>query len=144
MDPTIWGPNAWVFIHSIAYTYPKYPTSKEKLDHYNFFISLKHVLPCKLCRKHYTQSLNTGQKLRQALGSQSTLIDWVIELHNEINKSNGKKILKRLEVDDYYKKLYNISTPPPNILSKNMETFILLILLISILIIMRLVVRIYQ
>ena len=30
MNPKIWGPPGWIFLHSIAYGYPNEPSSDEK------------------------------------------------------------------------------------------------------------------
>ena len=47
MDPNIWGPHAWMFLHSITLTYPEKPTNLDKTNFEMFFNSLQPVLPCK-------------------------------------------------------------------------------------------------
>ncbi len=87
-----WGTHAWAFIESIALTYPVNPSVQEKQEYKEFFLSLQYVLPCPRCRNHYKENL-TKHALNDALKNRENLIKWVIDVHNEVNKSNGKRIL---------------------------------------------------
>ena len=31
MNKNIWGPSGWLFMHSISFQYPEYPTEEDKL-----------------------------------------------------------------------------------------------------------------
>ena len=90
MKPELWGSEAWHFLHMVTFTYPSVPTLNEKLQYYKFFLSLQHILPCKNCRINYKKHLNK-YPLSKYLGSRKLLIKWLINVHNEINKKNGKK-----------------------------------------------------
>ena len=57
METTIWGPAAWLFLHSVAFQYPDNPSDLIKQKYYTFFNSIKNVLPCPNCQKHYTENL---------------------------------------------------------------------------------------
>ena len=103
MEPKIWGPPAWIFLHSITFQYPEYPTDIEKQKYYTFFHSLKNVLPCPNCREHYQINFD---KLQIDLESRKGLIEWLIDLHNEVNMKNGKKVLTYNEVYQKYNGLY--------------------------------------
>ena len=106
-----WGSQAWHFIHSVAYTYPENPTESEKDNYLAFINSLSKVLPCSICSEHFMQIL---QYMPPKLDSQQDFFNWSIDVHNEVNKSNGKPILsyedalnqfylnsvKNLEVDE--------------------------------------------
>ena len=37
MDPEVWGPHGWYFLHSITLAYPDNPTDDDKTYHKNFF-----------------------------------------------------------------------------------------------------------
>ncbi len=87
-----WGNYAWGFIDSIALSYPINPSHDTQKEYKLFFDSLKYVLPCPKCRNHYKENLERFP-LDEALKSRSNLIKWVIDIHNTINKSNGKRIL---------------------------------------------------
>ena len=103
MEPKIWGPPAWIFLHSITFQYPEYPTDIEKQKYYTFFHSLKNVLPCPNCREHYQRNFD---KLQIDLESRKGLIEWLIDLHNEVNMKNGKKVLTYNEFYKIYNGLY--------------------------------------
>lgn len=92
MDPYIWGPSAWEFLHSTTFAYPDEPSQTDKLRYKDFFEQLCYVLPCKDCCLHYQQEL-VNTKLDQALDSRDTLSRWMVEVHNNVNKRLGKTIV---------------------------------------------------
>ena len=57
MDPNIWGPRLWFSMHSISFTYPFYPTDKDKEIYKNFYKLLEYTLPCGLCRNNYKKHI---------------------------------------------------------------------------------------
>ena len=57
MEPEIWGPHAWQFLHSITLSYPDNPTIEDKNNYAQFFNSIQNILPCQNCKDHYTQNL---------------------------------------------------------------------------------------
>ena len=58
MDPNVWGPPLWFAVHSVALNYPETGASyEEQRNHHDFYHSLRNVLPCVVCREHYTELL---------------------------------------------------------------------------------------
>ena len=53
MDPEVWGPHAWIFLHTITLTYPHNPTDQDKKNYKMFFYNLATVLPCTHCSQNY-------------------------------------------------------------------------------------------
>ena len=102
MNPTFWGPHAWIFLHSITMNYPKQPTQEDKQTYANFFISLQDVLPCDKCAYHYSQNLHK-HPIEPALESKDSLIRWLITIHNEVNKDLGKPTYTYDQVIEVYK-----------------------------------------
>ena len=37
MDPEIWGPSTWIFLHTITLNYPNNPTIYDKQNYKNFY-----------------------------------------------------------------------------------------------------------
>lgn len=109
MNPKIWGPKAWFFLHSITFNYPENPSAQEKKDHYDFFKILGIVLPCETCKKHYEEHLGDGTTLRIALNSRTTFISWLIDIHNQINVQNGSPISSEAEVMKMYNMHYVVA-----------------------------------
>ena len=103
MEPTIWGPHAWTFLHSITFQYPENPTDMEKQKYYTFFNSLKNTLPCPNCREHYAQNY---EKIPIRLDTRNELIEWLIDIHNSVNTMIGKREYSYDEVYDIYNSLY--------------------------------------
>lgn len=88
-----WGPAGWTFIHFVALGYPMVPTQEDKDKYRNFFISIKDVLPCKLCALHYSENLDLFPLDDDILSSQGKLFNWTVDIHNEVNKKNNKPIV---------------------------------------------------
>lgn len=105
MNAEIWGPHAWMFLHSITLVYPHQPTTDEQQKYYNFFENLQYILPCEICKSHYKQHL-IDYPLMNNLNSKDSLIRWLINVHNKINLMNGKPEWTYQEVIDHYDKIY--------------------------------------
>lgn len=108
-NPEIWGPGAWLFLHTITLNYPTNPTFEDKENYKNFFISLKNVIPCKNCAKHYSENLNNFP-IDDSLNSKEDLVKWLIDNHNKVNVKNKKREYSYDEVIEKYNKLYSPKT----------------------------------
>ncbi len=89
-SPMVWGPAAWKFFETVAFGYPDNPTEFEKQSAFNFFESLRHLLPCAICKEHYDQNF---AKLPVNVDSRDTLSRWVVDFHNIVNKSLNKPLV---------------------------------------------------
>jgi len=133
MDPEIWGPHAWQFLHSITLSYPDNPTLEDKNNHAQFFNSIQNILPCQKCKDHYTQNLHI-LPIEQHLDNKESLFRWSVDLHNRVNVINNKREYSYDEVTELYEKMYDKSEK--SIGSKligNKWLFIFLIILLIIL-----------
>jgi hypothetical protein len=90
VSPKHWGREGWKFIHWVALTYPHKPTEKDKKNYLRFFESLQDVLPCPICAEHFKQNMKDHPI---NLESNKQLFNWTVEMHNLVNKQNGKKTL---------------------------------------------------
>jgi hypothetical protein len=106
LDPEIWGPKGWFFLHSITLNYPDNPTTNDKQNYKMFFESLKNVLPCEFCSKHFKENFDKHPLNDEILNTKKNLVNWLIEMHNEVNRLDNKKIYKYREVIDLYKNIY--------------------------------------
>lgn len=84
----VWGPPAWLFLHTISFNYPPRPTKKQQREYMSFFRSVGHVLPCGKCRDNYNESVGPTGKFHitpAVFKSRNTLSRWLYRLHNHIN-----------------------------------------------------------
>ena len=107
MDPTIWGPGTWTFLHSTALSYPVKPDYMDKKRYSEFFHNLQYVLPCPDCQQHYRQNL---KRHPIQLNSRDELVSWVVTIHNEVNRINGKHLWSLDEFYNHYRTLYSSET----------------------------------
>lgn len=85
IDPKYWGKGGWIFLNSIALTYnPKF-----KNQYKTFFLHLPFVLPCQICGENLKKNL---YNLDDALISKQNLFLWLLNIRNEIYKSEKKSI----------------------------------------------------
>lgn len=82
-----WGPAGWVYLKSVALTFPKNPTAEEQQQYYGFFMAAGHTLPCIRCRMHY---LETWNRVPIDMSSRRSVAEWIHNLENEVNERNGK------------------------------------------------------
>ena len=87
VNPDIWGPHAWIFLHAVAQEYPESPTDAEQEQYEKFFSSLRYTLPCPVCREHLTTHL---QDHPPQLQSREALERWVVDIHNAVNVQFGQ------------------------------------------------------
>ena len=106
MDISVWAPNAWIFLHSIAFSYPINPSSKQKNDMKKFLLSLQNVLPCSYCQKHFKEFMDKTN-MDEVLKNKNQYVKWMIDLHNDVNRRTGKKEYSYKEVIYYYNSLCN-------------------------------------
>jgi hypothetical protein len=106
MEPNIWGKHAWIFLHSVSMNYPDNPSNQDRKNYKDFFENLKYVLPCEVCKKHFTQHIQRNP-IEPALHSKRKLVEWVIEVHNQVNITLNKPTMTYDQVIDLYKKIYN-------------------------------------
>ena len=91
VNPKLWGPNGWEFMHYVALAYPDNPTEKDKKDYFIFYTNLQNILPCPRCRNNYKENLKQFP-LEQALMNSESLFKWTVDIHNEVNKETNKEL----------------------------------------------------
>ena len=99
----VWGPAMWKVLHEKTYEYPERPSAKDKTVIVKYFKNVEHSIPCKKCRHHYKQYL-IRHPIEYKVDSRQELVRWLVDLHNEINAQNGKRIWSYKEVDRLYNK----------------------------------------
>ena len=106
MDPNIWGPHAWFFLHTIARNYPENPSSQDKQSHLQFFSLLQSIIPCEICKQNYKAHF-VKFPLQKSLNTRVDFQKWLINIHNEVNKIHKKKQYTYEEVTKLYDDIYD-------------------------------------
>ena len=104
INPNIWGKHAWNFIHIVSSSYPDNPTIYQKKAYKNFFVSLKDILPCSNCRKHFAKNIKL-YNIDNYLNNRNSLFKWTVIMHNLVNKISKKKEVSYNTAKTYYNNL---------------------------------------
>jgi len=84
------GRHTWFYLHTLAATYPQFPTDADKEGVRMLMASLGQLFPCKLCRRHLQGNLADPELGPVAVESREDLSIWMCKLHNTVNKQNNK------------------------------------------------------
>lgn len=142
MLPQYWGPPGWIFLQSIAMTYPENPTAQDKQNYQLYFSLLQNVLPCDKCRINCANHLKSHPLDDKVMSSRLNLVMWLIDVHNEVNKLNNKPIVDYATainniIKEHDQVMHGVSTNNHNYLSSSSSyisitvlSFIVLIMVI--------------
>lgn len=92
----------WTNLHYMAYNVLKDPVSSERLH------KLLEILPiygmtCGKCRTHYEEFLsNYPQNISEIVSTKTNFARFLLDYHNSVNKSIGKREFSAQEAEMYY------------------------------------------
>jgi hypothetical protein len=89
MDPTIWGPHYWFMLHTMAFHYPKHPTSIQKKIYYRFVHHLHEFIPNPSIASQF-QKIIKENPVTPYLDERADFIKWMHHIHNIINRRLDK------------------------------------------------------
>jgi hypothetical protein len=98
LDPNIWGPHYWFFLHTIAITYPNNPNAIIKKQYYELIQNLPMFLPCLKSSKHFEKVLNM-YPIEPYLKNRESLVRWMHFVHNKLNEMLDKPTIT---LNDFY------------------------------------------
>jgi hypothetical protein len=90
MDPEIFGPPLWFILHNMAANYPKTPKKDDRQLMIYFLVGLPSAIPCLTCKNHAMDYLQS-KDLSMVVNDKKSLIQFVLDFHNNVNKRLGKK-----------------------------------------------------
>jgi hypothetical protein len=118
LGPESWGPHAWKFIHIVALAYPVKPTLEDKQNYKRFYTTIGDIIPCAHCREHYKENLVKNPITDDILMNRKKLLNWTIDIHNEVNKLTGKNTYDYDTAVELITRNYECSPAPPASLVK--------------------------
>lgn len=139
MKPEIWGPATWTLLHCITLEYPENPKIEDKENVKNFIKYFGKVIPCEKCKINFKSHIEEIPLNDNVLSSRKNLIKWMIDIHNSVNKINGKKELT------YHDALKNIliACNNTNNLSNNKNIIIIIMTIIILILVTALFYKYY-
>ena len=101
VNPNLWGYHQWMILHLMAYNYPVKPTNDQKLQVTSYITSMASLLPCPGCSLHCTRYIEKHSIISD---SKKSLFNYLVDMHNDVNKRLGKRLY------DYDEAWKNIET----------------------------------
>ena len=102
-DPKVWGPHLWKYMHCAAANYPENPSPKQVNDMVVWLQTLTTTIPCQQCQKHYGQYINSHvNTLHDICSSRDRLFNFIVDIHNQVNKRNNKPAISYDEAKRLY------------------------------------------
>ena len=126
MNPNTWGPYGWYFLHALTFAYPMNIKEEDKSRMINFINLFKELIPCDNCKKNFRNHLIKYPLTDDILSSRQTLIIWMLNIHNEVNKITRKPQYLESDLRD---KFSYINTRNPLVIHTNSLLFFKYILL---------------
>ena len=84
-----WGPKLWKLLHTVSYYSPEIMNDNQKKDYYYFYTFLvPRCIMCMKCQIHYRKMM---EKNIFTGNTKNELIDYVIKIHNIVNRRLKKK-----------------------------------------------------
>ena len=103
LDPKIWGPHYWFFLHTVAMTYPHHPNAITKKKYYEFIQNLPLFVPVEEISKELEKIINL-YPITPYLDNRDSFIRWTHFIHNKINEKLEKP---QISLNDFFVWYYN-------------------------------------
>jgi hypothetical protein len=107
LDPKVWGPHYWFFLHTVSMTYPIYPNAITKKKYYEFIQNLPLFIPVENISSEFSKMLDM-YPVTPYLDNRESLIRWMHFIHNKINEKLEKP---QITLNDFYIKYYEEYKP---------------------------------
>jgi hypothetical protein len=107
LDPKIWGPHYWFFLHTIAMSYPIHPNAVTKKKYYDFVQNIPLFIPVESMAGEFSKLLDQ-YPVQPYLDNRESFIRWMWFIHNKINKKLEKP---QISLNDFYVKYYEEYKP---------------------------------
>ena len=107
LDPKIWGPHYWFFIHTVAMTYPIRPNAVTKKKYYEFIQNLPLFIPVESLSGEFSKLIDK-YPVTPYLDNRESLIRWTHFVHNKINQKLEKP---QISLSEFYIKYYEEYKP---------------------------------
>ena len=102
LDPKVWGPKYWFFLHTIAMSYPNRPNTITKKKYYELIQNLPLFIPVENISTEFSKLLDL-YPIMPYLDTKESFIRWMWFIHNKINEKLEKP---KISLNDFYLQYY--------------------------------------
>jgi hypothetical protein len=103
LDPNVWGPHYWFFLHTISMTYPHHPNAVTKKKYYEFIQNLPIFIPVETMSGEFSKLIDQ-YPVTPYLDNRESFIRWVWFIHNKINQKLEKPTIT---LSEFHVKYYD-------------------------------------
>ena len=103
LDPKIWGPHYWFFLHTVAMTYPHHPNAVTKKKYYEFIQNLPLFIPVEEISTQFSKLID-AYPITPYLDNRDSFLRWMHFIHNKINEKLEKP---PITLNDFFLEYYN-------------------------------------
>ena len=103
LDPKVWGPHYWFFLHTLAMTYPHHPNAVTKKKYYEFIQNLPLFLPVEEISSEFSKLIDK-YPITPYLDNRDSFVRWMHFIHNKINAKLEKP---QISLNEFFIKYYD-------------------------------------
>ena len=103
LDPKVWGPHYWFFLHTLAMTYPNHPNAVTKKKYYEFIQNLPLFLPVEQISGEFSKLIDK-YPITPYLDNRDSFVRWMHFIHNKINENLEKP---QISLNEFFIKYYD-------------------------------------
>lgn len=107
LDPKVWGPHYWFFLHTISITYPHHPNAVTKKKYYDLIQNFHTFLPIENIATQFSDLLEQ-YPITPYLDNRESFVRWTWFIHNKINEKLEKP---KISMEEFYTKYYENYKP---------------------------------
>jgi hypothetical protein len=107
LDPKVWGPHYWFFLHTLAMTYPHHPNAVTKKKYYEFIQNLPLFLPVEEISTAFSKLIEK-YPITPYLDNRDSFVRWMHFIHNKINVALEKP---QVSLNEFFVNYYNEYKP---------------------------------
>jgi len=105
LNPEVWGPHYWFFMHTVAYSYPESPNNITKRKYYDLITNMPLFIPDADMGNKFAQMLDK-YPVSPYLDSRESFMKWIHFIHNKVNEMLGKENMPYLKGLETYENAY--------------------------------------
>ena len=90
LHPDVWGPHYWFFLHTVAFTYPDFPSATTKRKYYDLVSNVPLFIPVEAMGADFARLLDE-YPVTPYLVNRESFMRWVNFIHNRYNSFQTDK-----------------------------------------------------